>query len=1213
MAKQVSAFLSLLVKNYTWFLLVSILGIAVPAQAQQYNFHEFSDGLAQPYVYTILQDNKGYLWIGTGNGLSRFDGINFKNFTTKDSLADNFISCSFKDKGELWFGHMNGNISHFNGKIFNRISISNQKSGITDIEKSPKGEIWASTNSNGLINLNQKTNHPQNDPETNEISIHTFQFLTENEILTGSVEGVNYCSLNKRGKVELIRHINEIPDSKIQSIIKVKDGSGFYIATENEGIFQLVPIGKKFKVLKVDLGLTHNISGIQSIYQDSKSNLWLCTFGSGLVKLAFSPTGKFTVEAGFNTSTGFAADNVKVAYEDREGSIWSGNYGSGLTQITAKSFLMYAFDKSLYGTEIYSIYIHNNNRWLGTNKGLLKLNQSTGEILKFYSAKYSLPIDKITALFSNQDNELWIGTGKNGIYRMTVDKEKIIPFKIGNGILENSVTAITGRNKQIWIGTKKGVCNISLSTGNKRWYTMDNGELPHNYVNHLFIDTKGKLWVSTLSNILVYIQDGKAEKEIISSESGISSLGPIIGENNSTIWVGSNGNGVFRVKSGNVTNFTTKEDLFSDYCYSMLIDEKKNLWIGHRGGLSKIRTTDLFVKPIQQRAGINKNCEFNPNAVFKDDKNKIWFGTNEGLLAYDPTSESLETLPPVLNIISCKVDDEEVDFKEKLTLTAGNYKVRIEFLSISLKEPALVNYIYKLDGYDNTPVNTKSSNVVFPHLTEGKYTFQIWAITADGVMSKTPVTLQIRINKPIWKQAWFFVIIILLLVFGVVFYIRRRDRKHLKEKRILEAKVQERTLEILTKNTQLEEKQEKIVTQNTELEKYRNYLEDIVDERTKELLIAKNKAEESDRLKSSFLNNISHEIRTPLNIISGFTSLLEEDDLEEDEKLKYIRTINDNTDSLCSILSEILDVSKIEAGQFVLYNTRFNADDVLKTLEKQYRLYNNKKIEFINMSPNDGLELYHDKDRFYQIFNNLLSNAYKFTETGSIKFGYTELRESVRFFVSDTGIGMNAPEMDKIFNPFYKIEDNPDILYGGAGIGLTTSKRLVELMGGTIGVESTVNEGSVFYFTLPVAIENPVSDNPDEKSISKKGFLKNKTILVATNEQDTYELVSRTLHCFKGKITQSLNITDSVELLKNDPRNENYIVILDLKTTNNNGFDVYRKIKEINDKIPVIVLNAYPINKEDQITSYEKFDACISKPFKAETLLNELFELLNKN
>ncbi len=1213
MVKNALAWIRLLIKNFTWFLFVSLLGIAFSAKSQQYNLHQFSDGLAQPYVYSIIQDNKGYLWIGTGNGLSRFDGISFKTFTTRDSLADNFITCSFKNEKDLWFGHMNGNITHYNGKIFNRITGLNQKSGITDIEKSPKGEIWASTNSNGLIRLKGTTNLEQTAGESSQISIRTFQFLTENEILTGSVEGVDYCSFSESGKVKLIRHINEIPDSKIQSVIKMRNGSGFYIATDNDGIFQLVPEGKQFKVLKIDLGLNHPLTGLQSIFEDSKMNLWLSTFGSGLIKLSPSSPGKFIVNATFNTSSGFAANDVKVAYEDREGSIWSGNYGSGLTQITVKSFIMHSFDKNLYGTEIYSIYIRNNFRWLGTDKGLLKLNQSTGEILKFYSAKYNLPKDKITALFSDHDNELWIGTENNGVYRMTVDKEKIIPFRIGNGNLENSITGITGRHKQIWIGTKKGVCNINTGTGNNRWYTMENGELPHNYVQHLFIDSKGTLWFSTLSNTLVFIRDGKVERETISSENGISTLGPITGENDSIIWVGSNGNGVFEVKPGSVINLTTKENLFSDYCYSLLMDNNRNLWVGHRGGLSKIRTTDLFVKPIEQSAGINKSCEFNPNAVFKDDNNKLWFGTNEGLLGYDPASEIQESVPPVLNIISCKVNDEDIDFNEKLTLPPGNYKIKIEFLSISLKEPTLVNYVYQLDGYDNSPVDTKTSNVIFPHLTDGDYTFRLWAISADGVMTKTPVTLQIVIKKPLWKQAWFVISIFLLLVFSVLFYIRRRDNKHLAEKRILETKVQERTLEISAKNTQLEEKQEKIIAQNTELEKYRNYLEDIVDERTKELLIAKNKAEESDRLKSSFLNNISHEIRTPLNIISGFTTLLEDDDLEETEKKKYINTINNNTESLVSILSEILDVSKIEAGQFELDNTRFKPDDVLNDLENHFLHNNRKHIEFINKSPKDGLELYCDKDRLHQVLNNLLSNAFKFTETGSVKFGYTVFRDSVRFFVSDTGIGMNATEMEKIFDPFYKIEENIDILYGGAGIGLTTAKRLVELMGGTISVESKVNEGSVFYFTLPVRNENPVSGNPGEMKISKKGFLKNKTILVATDEQDTFDLVSQTLHCYKVKILQAVNITESLKLIQNTSANENYIVILDTKTPDKKDYEIYKKIKKISSKIPVIALTAFQLNTEEQITEDEYFDGYISKPIKAETLINELFQSINKN
>ncbi len=1213
MTRQPSTFLRLLFKNAACLLFVSVLGNAFQASAQQYNLQEFSDGLAQPYVYTIVQGNKGYLWIGTGNGLSRFDGINFKTFTTKDSLADNFITCSFKSENDLWFGHMNGTVSYYDGKFFKALRSNHQISGITDIEKSPKGDVWASSSANGLIMLNGTTNIFQSTGENNQIPINTFQFLNENEILAGSVEGLNYCNLDKSGQVKLIRHINEIPDSKIQDIIKMKSGKGFYIATENEGIFLLLADGKQFKVSKPDLGKYNSISGIQSIYEDSKSNLWISTFGSGLIKLKLSPSGKLIESSSFGTLNGFSTNNVKTVYEDREGCIWSGNYGTGLTQITEKSFSMYSFDKKLYGSEIYSIYIHNNYRWLGTEKGLLKLNHSTGEILNFYSTKQGLPADKITALFSNQDNEIWIGTQNNGLYRFTTDNDKMLPVKPGSGILENSITAIAGYKKQFWIGTKKGACNLSPDSGKIRWYTMENGELPHNCVEHIFIDPKGKVWVTTLSNILVFIKDGKAGKETLTAERGISSLESITGENDSTIWVGSNGNGVFRIKPGSLTNITTTEDLFSDYCYSLVVDDNKNVWIGHRGGLSKIRAADAFVKPIQKSAGINSSCEFNPNAVFKDENNKIWFGTSEGLLEYNPATENLKVPPPVINITSCKVNDEEVNFGDGLTLSPGNYKIRIDFLCISLREPNLVNYVYQLEGYDISPVNTKTSSVIFPHLTDGEYTFHLWAITGDGIMSKTPLTINIVINKPLWKQGSFIIGSLLLLFFGILFYIRRRDMKYQAEKRILEMKVQERTLEITNKNTLLEEKQYEILTQNTELEKYRNYLEEIVDERTRELLIAKNKAEESDRLKSSFLHNISHEIRTPLNIISGFTTLLGDNDVEQEEKQNYIKTINNNTESLIHILNEILDVSKIEAGQFVLTKTKFNADEVIRDLENHYRSKNSKRIgiEFVNSGQPEGLELYHDKERFRQIFNNLLSNAFKFTVKGSIKFGYTRTGNSVRFFVSDSGIGIDKSEVDKIFTPFYKIEDNPDILYGGAGIGLTSSKRLVELMGGAISVESVDNEGSVFYFTLPVNTEHPVSKTKEGLKVFKKGFLKHKTILVETDEQHTFELVNKTLTGSGAKIVQVFSGQEIIDFIENDPLNQNCIILLDIKMPYSESYKINHHIKSLTGTVPVIALTAFTQSSEIQKISDEDFDGYLSKPIKAETLLNVLFHLFD--
>jgi len=233
------------------------------------------------------------------------------------------------------------------------------------------------------------------------------------------------------------------------------------------------------------------------------------------------------------------------------------------------------------------------------------------------------------------------------------------------------------------------------------------------------------------------------------------------------------------------------------------------------------------------------------------------------------------------------------------------------------------------------------------------------------------------------------------------------------------------------------------------------------------------------------LNNLSHEIRTPLNAICGFSELLGEDDFTKEDRLGFIKTINNSTNSLLLLMNEIMEISLLEANQIAFSNKKFNLDDVFNELENHYKLNNEKKIEFeyVNKTQNNGLELYYDKARFRQIFINLLNNALKFTESGRIKFGYKVLEKSVQFFVSDTGIGMNKSEIDKIFDPFYKIENNTDILYRGAGIGLTICKKMVELMGGEIWVESVLYKGSVFYFTLPVTPDNSKPNNQKKKKI----------------------------------------------------------------------------------------------------------------------------------
>jgi ligand-binding sensor domain-containing protein/serine phosphatase RsbU (regulator of sigma subunit) len=801
-------------------LLAFFSGLANPLFAQGYNFHTYNsgEGLPQSYVYSVMQDVHGYLWVGTGNGLSRYNGFIFENFTTNDSLADNFITCGISDGECLWFGHMNGSLSYFDGKRFKGVNIPQSSlSPVTHFAKSPDGRIWAGTFSDGILNLDKEKGTADHYMFKDQVSITSFDFLVDNEIIVGTNTGLLFCRLKEPGEIEIIRSVAEVPESKVTAILKMRGKSGFFIATENDGIFQLTNENNQLKVSALVADTESEFIGIQDIYEDSRSDLWLCSFGNGLIKVSYSTRDEFGEVSYFNTSNGFVTDNVKTVYEDREGNIWSGNYGKGLTQISPKTFSVFKSDNTLYGNDIFSFYFSQWFRWLGTENGLVKIDQLTGKVVKFYSKGSGLPKDTVTSIYSADGKELWIGTGRNGLFRMDVGNERILKYPLGNGVLENAITIIAGKDKQVWIGTKKGLCSINTDSGRIKWYTINEGGLPHNIINCLYIDKTNICWVSFPSNNLAYIMNEKVYKVPLNTRSGYLTLGPITEDKDSRIWVGSNGNGVFMIESDSIVNLTTNEGLLSNYCYSLFCDDNRNIWIGHKGGLSRIRSTDFQVKPVKQFEDITDSYEFNPNAIIKDEHGKIWFGSGKGLISYDPSIEYSRLLAPVLGITSIRINDEETDYADKLILPPGSYKIRIDFLGVSLKEPALVSYQYKLEGYDQWSETTKSTNITYNNLKGGNYTFILKASSGDGVVSENPLTLNIVIKMPVWKKWWFYFLLVLILTILTFIYIKRREHKFLVEKKILEEKVLERTYEIQRQKNEIELQRDIIEEKNANI------------------------------------------------------------------------------------------------------------------------------------------------------------------------------------------------------------------------------------------------------------------------------------------------------------------------------------------------------------------------------------------------------------
>jgi ligand-binding sensor domain-containing protein/serine phosphatase RsbU (regulator of sigma subunit) len=807
--------------NKIKFCLLLLVAIVESTFAQQYSVQNYLalPAISESYVYTIAQDTDAYLWIGTSDGLFRFDGINLRKFTVADSLADNFITCSFKSKKGLWFGHMNGNLSFYDGKKFVKIQPDiAEKSSITDISANVDGSVWASTFSGNLIRISNDLSYKVIAPPADGITIYSFRFLDKNNLLLGSTDGLRHCLIDKKGIVAVQKHFDDIPHERIQSIVHRKKSDGYFIGTNNHGIYQLLVHDKSFTINRIDVNLSELISDVQCIVEDDRNNLWIGTFGSGLYKLFLSEQAKVEAFYHFNQEPGQTTENIKTLFYDRDENIWTGNYGKGISRLSSQTFSVNYFDKEKYGENVNSIISTQNYKWIGTEKGLLKTTPDCSEVLEFYDAANKFTKSAISALYAQDDTKLWIGTNGTGLYCLDITTRKLTQITIQDGTLENTITTIAGFDDQLWVGTKKGACLINLKNNQKIWYTINQNGLPHNAIRQIYIDSKKQAWIITLGNTVSLVQNKKLKKIPIPSASAGITLETITEDIHGNIWIGSAGQGIFLMQADSVLNFTTKEGLFSNYCYSIIGDKKGFIWIGHRGGISRIDCKNFSIKSSSKFANNIETFDFNQNSISCDSNGKIWFGTNKSLLIYNPDQENINFLPPVLHITSVNINNQEYDASKRIKLYSGRYKVRFDFLGISLKEPKEVRYQYRLIGYDNdwSEISTNTS-ATYPGLTEGKYTFEVNAASSDGIITSAPEQIEITIKSPIWKSIWLYILIFLSIITLIFFFNKQQQHKHIAEKQLLEERVLERTLEIQRQKDEIEMQRDLINKKNVDI------------------------------------------------------------------------------------------------------------------------------------------------------------------------------------------------------------------------------------------------------------------------------------------------------------------------------------------------------------------------------------------------------------
>jgi CheY-like chemotaxis protein len=375
---------------------------------------------------------------------------------------------------------------------------------------------------------------------------------------------------------------------------------------------------------------------------------------------------------------------------------------------------------------------------------------------------------------------------------------------------------------------------------------------------------------------------------------------------------------------------------------------------------------------------------------------------------------------------------------------------------------------------------------------------------------------------------------------------------------------------------------------------------------------AKEKAEESDRLKSAFLANMSHEIRTPMNAILGFSEILQQENVAEEDKREYIRLINDKGYDLMNIISDLIDLSRIEAGDLKLVKTHIRINELILEIFEQIRkekaLKGKEEVQLRHRIREDAeVSVLSDRNRLRQVFGNLMGNALKFTSEGFIELGYELLDDQVRFYVKDSGIGI-TPESQKVVFERFRQEDNSYTRkHGGTGLGLAISKQIVELLGGEIGVESKPGQGASFYFTLPLEGSTeqlpsiPVADRPGQRPGRGSGLeLGTKKILVAEDDSSNYMFLESLLRPSGVKLIWARNGLQAVEI--HEGQGDIDLVLMDIRMPEMNGLEAAEKIRATDPNLPIIALTAFAFADDREKAIQAGCTEHLSKPVKIEEL-----------
>jgi ligand-binding sensor domain-containing protein/serine phosphatase RsbU (regulator of sigma subunit) len=789
-------------KGIKGFIVLFQIAAAVSLQAQNYSFRNYGieEGLPHGYVYTVNQDESGFIWIGTGTHLARFDGFGF-NIPVSDSLPADFVNLSFRDSGgRIWFGHNNGSVSVLDQ---GRIQILDNKgiaTRITGIAEDHQGNILISSQQHGLLVADRQMNLTHHRDILGSSPITAIGFAGETELLAGTFEGLFSLTWHPGKEPELNGPVTGIPPTTIECIYSFGE-RGLFVGTRDRGLYHLLVEGPDaYNVSNTGYRFGFSTARVQSVLVDDRDDIWVSTWGRGVFRISgfFSEDRPSGVQ-NFSMINGLAANFVHSVYQDSGGNYWFPTF-NGLSMLSDESFSFHRTFEEPFGRDVMAVHSDHQYIWLGGESGMLRISRSDNSSRIFYGTQRGLPFDRVTAIVSCSAGNLWIGTGSNGIYKLEKDGQNASPFFVSANSADNSINDLAHHNGILKAATNNGVFEFNLTDGERKRYGTHEG-LPHNFIRGLHTDPDGTTWIATRSNRMVDSRN-TTEIRVLQGEIEFSAL---TRDHTGRLWAGTaSGNGVLIITPDSIFQLTTGDGLHSNFCYSLITCNDGYVWIGHKLGVSRVNPRDYSVRTFGAETGIRG--DFNPNAAHITSEGILLFGTSGGLVSYDPSRVNANPPPPLINITSILVSDEAHDISD-ISLPYGSYKLRIEFIGLDYSAPEKVRYQYKLEGYDlDWSDISEQRYAYYSRIDDGNFEFRIRAYNAEGMVSELPVPMKISVDKPFWKKWYFFLFAGLgaALILFLAFKIRERNLRLEKER--IERELAIRTREVIEQKREIEHK-----------------------------------------------------------------------------------------------------------------------------------------------------------------------------------------------------------------------------------------------------------------------------------------------------------------------------------------------------------------------------------------------------------------------